>query len=103
MGFGPRHKTGDRVKIITKLFLSLFLMVGLGATLTSNAQIESDANIRANIPHSFVVNNTTLPAGKYWIKVSDADAADLTVLEIRSVDGKTALLFETQPVNVNRT
>jgi hypothetical protein len=42
------------MKIVTKLFLALCL-VSLGATLTANAQIRSDAQIRANIPYSFVV------------------------------------------------
>ena len=89
------------MRFITKLFLSLCLVVGLGATLTSNAQIDSNATIRANIPHSFVVNNTTLPAGTYMIMVSD-HGADLTLLEIRSTNLKTAVFFETEPVNVTR-
>ena len=87
------------MKIVTKLFLSLCLVAGLGATLT-NAQIRSDATIRANIPYSFVVNNTTLPAGTYMVTVLDAYASDLSVLEIRSANGKTAVLFETEPVTV---
>src|SRR6185369_17506659 len=87
------------MKIVTKLFLSLCLVAGLGATLT-NAQIRSDATIRANIPYSFVVNNTTLPAGTYVITVVDAYASDLSVLEIRSANSKTAVLFETDPVTV---
>jgi len=97
---GP--KRGDRMKIITKIFLSLCLMVGLGATLTSNAQIESDATIKATIPYSFVVNNTTLPAGAYVITVPDT-ASDLNVLEIRSATRKMAVLFDTEPVNITRT
>jgi hypothetical protein len=87
------------MKIVTKLFLSLCLVAGLGATLT-NAQIRSDATIRANIPYSFVVNNTTLPAGTYVITVLDPYASDLSVLEIRSANSKTAVLFETDPVTV---
>ena len=87
------------MKIITKLFLALCL-VSLGATLTANAQIRSDARIRANIPYSFVVNNTTLPAGTYVITVVDLYGSDLTVLEIRSENDKTAVLFDTQPVTV---
>ncbi len=87
------------MKIVTKLFLALCL-VSLGATLTANAQIRSDATIRANIPHSFVVNNATLPAGTYLITVVDVGASDLTVLEIRSANGKTAVLFDTQSVTV---
>jgi len=87
------------MKIVTKLFLSLCLVAGLGATLT-NGQIRSNATIRANIPYSFVVNNTTLPAGTYVITVLDPYASDLSVLEIRSANSKTAVLFETDPVTV---
>lgn len=87
------------MKIVTKVFLTLCL-VSLGATLTANAQIRSDATIKANIPNSFVVNNTTLPAGTYVITVVDVGASDLTVLEIRSANGKTAVLFDTQSVTV---
>ena len=90
------------MKIITKLMLSICLIVGLGAIWTSNAQMESDGTIKANIPHPFVVNNTTLPAGTYTIRVAD-DASDLNVLEMQSASGKTAVLFDTEPVNVTRT
>lgn len=89
------------MKVFTKLFLSLCLVVGLGATLTSHAQIQSDATVKANIPHSFVVNNTTLPPGNYTIKVAD-DYSNLNVLEIRSANGKTNVLFDTEPVNLPR-
>ena len=88
------------MKIVTKLFLSLCLIAGLGATLTNSAQIQSNATIRANIPYSFVVQNTTLPAGTYVITVADSYASDLSVLEIRSANGKTAVFFETEPVIV---
>jgi hypothetical protein len=86
------------MKIVTKLFLALCL-VSLGATLTANAQIRSDAKIRANIPYSFLVNNTTLP-GAYVITVVDPYTSVLTVLEIRSANGKTAVLVDTESVAV---
>lgn len=86
------------MKIVTKLFLSLCLVAGLGITLTANAQIRSDATIRANIPYAFAVNNTTLPAGTYLIRVSDPYGSDTSVLEIRSANGKTAVLFNTDPI-----
>ena len=86
------------MKIVTKLFLSLCLVAGLGITLTANAQIRSDATIRANIPYSFVVNNTTLPEGTYVIAVADPYGSDVSVLEIRSANSKTAVLFDTEPV-----
>lgn len=89
------------MKVISKAFLSLCLVIGLGAMFTSNAQIESDATIKVNIPHSFVVNNTTLPPGSYTIKVAD-DYSNLNVLEIRSANGKTNVLFDTEPVNLER-
>ncbi len=90
------------MKTITKLFLSLCVVVGLGATLTTNAQIDSGITIRANIPHAFVVKDTTLPAGTYLIKVED-DYADLNTLEIRSADGKVAVLFETEATEAKHT
>lgn len=89
------------MRSITKAFLSLCLVVGLGAIATSYAQIESDAAIKANIPHSFVVNNTTLPPGTYTIKVAD-DYGNLNVLEIRSANGKMNVLFDTEPINLSR-
>jgi len=90
------------MKIVTKLFLSLCL-VTVGATLTADAQIRStETTIKANIPYSFVVNNTTLPAGTYTIRVLDPYGSDLTVLEIRSANRKTAIVFETDPIAVPR-
>jgi len=89
------------MKVIARGFLLVCLVVGLGGVFTSSAQIESDATIRVNIPHSFVVNNTTLPPGTYTIKVAD-DYSNLNVLEIRSGNGKTNVLFDTEPVNFER-
>lgn len=86
--------------MITKLFLSLCLMIGLSAVMTTSAQIESGTTIEVNIPHSFIVRDTTLPAGKYTVRVAD-DFANLNVLEMRSVDRHTAVLFETESVQLN--
>jgi hypothetical protein len=49
-----------------------------------------------------VVNNTTLPAGSYAVRVAD-DYQDLTVLEIQSANGKTTVFFDTEPVSLART
>lgn len=81
------------MRYASKLFVALCLSLGLGA-VAAHAQIESDVTVEANIPHAFVVRDTTLPAGKYTIRV--ADPADLRVLEIRSADGHTAVLFDTE-------
>jgi hypothetical protein len=96
-----RPNRGDRFDMISKLFLSLCLIVGLSAVMATNAQIESDATIYASIPHSFIVRDTTLPAGEYMIKVAD-DYNDLNVLEIRNRQGHTAVLFDTEAVQANR-
>ena len=89
------------MKTVTKLFLSLCLVMGFGAAMAARAQIESDATIEANIPYAFVVRDTTLPAGRYTIKVADK-SADLNVLEIRSRDGHTAVLFDTEGIQADR-
>lgn len=89
------------MKTVSKLFLSLCLVIGLGAAMAASAQIEGDMTIEANIPHAFVVRDTTLPAGKYTIKVAD-DATSLNVLEIRSANARTAVLFETEDIQTNR-
>ena len=87
--------------MISKLFLSLCLMIGLSAVMTTNAQIDSDVTIQANIPHSFIVRDTTLPAGEYTIRVADEYGA-LNVLEIRSVSGHPSVLFDTNSIEANR-
>lgn len=89
------------MKTVSKLFLSLCLLMGFGAAMVASAQIDSDATIEANIPYAFVVKDTTLPAGKYTIKV--ADETNPSVLEIRSANRHTAVLFETENTQVNRT
>lgn len=85
--------------MISKLFMSLCLVIGLGAVMMTQAQIESDVTIMANIPHAFVVRDTTLPAGKYTVRMADANG---NLLEIRSAKGKKAVLVETQPIDEAR-
>jgi hypothetical protein len=81
------------MKYVNKLFMALCLSLCFGA-VAANAQVESDATVEANISHSFVVEKTTLPAGKYTISAADPDA-DPGVMQIRSADGRTVVLFET--------
>ena len=89
------------MKTVSKLLLSLCLLMGFGAAMVAHAQIDSDATIEANIPYAFVVKDTQLPAGKYTIKV--ADETNPSMLEIRSANGHTAVLFETENTLVKRT
>lgn len=50
--------------------------------------------IQVDVPFTFVVRDTTLPAGKYDVKAFD----DLTpgVIELRSVKGHTAVVVDTE-------
>lgn len=96
-----RLNRGDRFDMISKLFLSLCLILGLSAVMATNAQIDSDATIYVNVPHSFIVRDTTLPAGEYTVKVAD-DYNDLNLLEIRSRQGHIAVIFETETVDAKR-
>jgi hypothetical protein len=86
--------------MLRKLFLSLCLMIGLSAVMTTNAQIDSGATLEVNIPHSFIVGDTTLPAGKYTVRVAD-DYSNLNVLEIRSVDRRGSVLFDTESIQLD--
>ena len=86
--------------MISKLFLSLCLIIGLSAAMSTNAQIDSDIAIEVNVPHSFIVRDTTLPAGRYVVKVAN-DFNDLNLLEIRSVDRHMVVLFDTESVQLN--
>jgi hypothetical protein len=74
--------------------------MGLGAAI-ANAQMPSDITLEANIPHTFVVKDTTLPAGTYFIRMPDE--TEPNVLEIRSTDDRKAIFFETDSTLANRT
>lgn len=82
------------MKHVNKLFMALCLSLCFGA-VAANAQVESDATVKANITHSFVVEKTTLPAGRYTISAADPDD-NPSVMQIRSADGRTAVYFETE-------
>ena len=88
------------MKTVSKIFLSLCLVAVLGAATAASAQIESDATVVANIPYAFIVRDTTLPAGKYKIKVADENEPN--VLEIRSANGRTAVLVDTENTGPTR-
>jgi hypothetical protein len=83
-----------------RTLLILCLLAGVGG-MTAKAQIGGGVTVEADIPYSFVVRDTTLPAGKYTIKV--LDDTDLHVLEIRTASGHTPVLFETESAQADRT
>jgi hypothetical protein len=87
------------IKNAFKMFLTLCLFVVLGQA-AAKAQITSDTPIEADIPHPFMINDKTFPAGKYVIKTVDDN--EPTTLEIRSADGHTAVMFETMTTQANQ-
>jgi hypothetical protein len=73
------------------------LIIALVFALTiypSKAHAQIVGDLEVNIPFQFHAGNTKLPPGKYLIHM--LDDADLTFMEISSVDGSTSALFEVQ-------
>lgn len=87
------------IRNLGKLFLALCLLT-VGGGVVANAQIDTGVTIQANVPFTFVVGDTTLPAGKYDIRVLDGDSAN--VLELRSVHGRTSVVFDTENAETRR-
>ena len=67
-------------------FASILLVL---ATPTAQAQISD--RIEANLHHSFVVGNTTLPPGRYVFRT--LQHSDLQIMTVTSADGGTAAEF----------
>ena|SRR3712207_3709303 len=82
------------MKYLSKLFVALCISLCFGA-VAADAQVESDATVEANVAHPFVVEKTTLPAGRYFISAADQDG-NPSVMEIRSADGRTKVMFDTE-------
>lgn len=80
------------------LFVALSLVISAASTFGS-AQIEGV--IKVNVPFTFYVGNTELPAGEYTIRRAVASNPD--VLEIRSADNKTAVLVLGRPAHSTTT
>ena len=81
------------IRNLGKLFLTLCLLT-VGGGVVANAQIDSLSTVQANVPFAFAVGNTTLPAGKYEIKMLDDNEPN--VLEIISANGHPRVVFETE-------
>lgn len=74
--------------------LMLVCLLTVGGVVVANAQVDTVPQIEANVPFDFVVGDTKLPAGKYQIKTISDFASN--VLEIRTVKGNTAVIFDTE-------
>lgn len=78
----------------TKMFMlsTALALLFLACGIPGYARVEGSIN--ANIPFSFTVDNTTLPAGNYVIN-SPVEWMNPQLLEIRQKDGDVAVLFAT--------
>jgi hypothetical protein len=80
-------------KYACMLVAALSLVIGAASGFAS-PQITDE--IKVSVPFTFYVGNTQLPAGDYSISRVIPDNPNL--LELRSADGKTAVLLFGQPV-----
>ncbi len=71
---------------------ALSLMIGAASSFAS-PQIEGQ--IKVNVPFTFYVGNTQMPAGEYTIRPVLPSNPEL--LELRSAEGKTAVLILGRP------
>ena len=78
-----------------KQLLSVVGMLGL-LTIAASAFAQS-INVLANVPFSFTIDKTTMPAGQYQINA--VDAAGGHVLAIRNREAKIGRMFLTNSVS----
>jgi hypothetical protein len=76
--------------------LSVVILVGVLAT-NAHAQSTSPQRMVANIPFTFNVGKTSLPAGKYTVTVLNS-TSDLRILQIRSTNGRSSVMIMTSGV-----
>jgi hypothetical protein len=76
--------------------LAVVILVGVLAT-NAHAQSTSPQRMIANIPFTFNVGKTSLPAGKYTVTVLNS-TSDLRILQIRSTNGRSSVMIMTSGV-----
>jgi hypothetical protein len=76
--------------------IAIMILVGTFA-VSAQAQSGGAQKVVANIPFAFNVGNTNLPAGKYTIAVLNP-TSDRKVLQIRSINGKSTAITQTNNV-----
>jgi hypothetical protein len=73
--------------------LAIIMLAGVLAA-AAQAQTSSAQKMVANIPFTFNVGQTELPAGKYTITVVNP-SSDRKVLQIRNADGHSSAMIQT--------
>ena len=82
-----------------RFFYMLLAAAMLAGVLATNVQAQSSSSQRivANIPFTFTVGKTSLPAGKYTITVLNP-TSDRRILQIRSTNGRSSAIILTSGV-----
>lgn len=82
-----------------RFFYIVIAVVILAGVLVTNAQAQSGSSQRiiANVPFSFSVGKTNLPAGRYTITVLNP-TSDRRILQIRSANGRSSAMILTSEV-----
>ena len=82
-----------------RYFYITFAIVILAGALATSVQAQSGSSQRiiANIPFSFSVGKTSLPAGRYTVTVLNP-TSDRRILQIRSTNGRSSAMTVTTGV-----
>jgi len=79
-------------KIKAVLFMAFLSLCGIAA---ANAQITNGGAIKFTVSHPFVIENKTLPAGKYSITALSMPYGAADILRLLSDDGKVSMFIST--------
>ena len=79
--------------------LAIMMLVGI-LVVGAQAQTSGAQKVIANVPFTFNVGKTTLPAGRYTITVLNP-ASDRKILQIRSMNGDSSAMVQTTTNNAN--
>jgi hypothetical protein len=79
--------------------LAIAILAGV-LVVSAHAQTSSAQRVIANVPFSFTVGKTTMPAGKYTITVLNP-TSDRRILQVRSTDGHASAMVPTTSVIKN--
>ena len=77
----------------TKFFLMASFLV-LGGVSAANAQVADDTALKFDVSHSFIVKDTTLPAGSYTLTRTPSLTDPTSLLIIRGDNGES-VVFDT--------
>jgi hypothetical protein len=81
---------------LSSILAILLLLVAVPALATTPSE-----TLAVNVPFEFIVNETTLPAGTYWITTADEDEPD--TMKITNEKTNQAVFFLTQAIPDTRS